>query len=212
MHHVMFDVDGTLVESFKFDEECYIDAVSQVLGHGIDSRWANYTHVTDTGILDQHLHTHNLIHVREEIHAQVKSTFITNIKEHLFRFPAQEVPGAAKFLSFIRKQGNVSVSIATGGWSETACLKLASAGVDVAGIPMASANDHYSRTEIMKLALQKAAVPPNHKLTYFGDAAWDKKACKELNFNFVLVGDQVVHGQTISDFTEIKNAIRYIGL
>ena len=103
MHHVMFDVDGTLIESFRFDEECYIDAVSQVLGHNIDSDWTKYPHITDAGILEQHLQNYGITHDRETIHAQVKSVFIANITEYLSSSPAQEVPGAAKFIAFLRK-------------------------------------------------------------------------------------------------------------
>ncbi len=36
MHHIMFDIDGTLVKSDDFDEDCFIAAVSDVLGHDID--------------------------------------------------------------------------------------------------------------------------------------------------------------------------------
>ncbi len=212
MHHVMFDVDGTLVESFRFDEECYIDAVSQVLGHNIGSDWTKYPHITDAGILEQHLQNYGITHDRETIHAQVKSVFIANITEYLSSSPAQEVPGAAKFIAFLRKQRNISLSIATGGWGETARLKLISAGVDITGIPMASSNDHHSRTEIMQLALRKAAVAPGHKLTYFGDAEWDKEACEELQFNFVLVGNRIEHSQAVGDFEAAALACKFIGL
>lgn len=212
MQHVMFDVDGTLVESYKFDEECYINAIYQILGHDIDSGWTKYQHVSDAGILDQHLKKYNLLHKREAIHAQVKLAFIDNIKKHLMQFPAKEVRGAAEFISFLRKQKNVSLSIATGGWAETAQLKLESAGIDVSDISMASSDDHYSRTEIMKLALSKAAVKADNSLTYFGDAEWDKKACEELQFNFVLVGNRVKHKQTVKDYSELKFACKFIGL
>ncbi len=212
MHHVMFDIDGTLVESYEFDEKCYINAIFQVLGHNIDSDWTNYHHISDAGILDQHLQKHNLLYQREYIHAQVKSAFINNIKEHLIQYSAKEVPGAAEFITFLSKQNNVSLSIATGGWAETAQLKLASAGINVGSISIASSNDHYSRTEIMKFALNRAAVPPGYNLTYFGDAAWDKRACEDLQFNFVLVGNKIKHRQTIKDFTESKLACSFIGL
>jgi len=79
---------------------------------------------------------------------------------------------------------SVSLSIATGGWEETALLKLQSAGIDVSGIPIASSNDHYARIEIMKMARVKASACESFPVTYFGDAAWDQKACRELGYNF----------------------------
>jgi hypothetical protein len=208
----MFDVDGTLVESCEFDEACYKNAVYDVLGHAIDTNWAKYHHVSDAGILEQHIQEHDLQHRSAEIHAQVKSAFVAYIKAHLLQYPAQEVHGAGEFISFLRNRSDVSLSIATGGWEETAQLKLSSAGIDVSGILMASSNDHYSRTEIMKIALQKAAVPAGFKRTYFGDAAWDKKACDTLRFNFVLVGKGIRHSQAVKDFAELKLACEFIGL
>ncbi|MEH6557631.1 MAG: HAD family hydrolase [Oceanicoccus sp.] len=212
MHHVMFDVDGTLVESFEFDEACYLDAVYRALGDKLDNDWSQYPHISDAGILDYHLAKKDRLHERIEIQASVKSTFIANIKEHLAQSPTKEVDGAAQFITYLKRRKNVSLSIATGGWGETARLKLTSAGIDVSGIPMVSSNDHFSRIEIMKMALRKAAVPPEYDLTYFGDAEWDKQACEALAFNFVLVGNRIEHTQAISDFTSPEQACKFIGL
>ena len=208
----MLDIDGTLVESFKFDEECYLDAVFQVLAHDMDSDWSKYEHVTDTGILDQHLKSRGLLQEREKIHRDVKDTFMSSIKKHAINFPIREIDGAKKFLKNIQKMDNVSLSIATGGWAETARIKLKSAGFDIQGIPMASSNDHFSRTEIMKIALEKSEFKSQNKITYFGDAEWDKKACEKLGFNFVLVGNRTTHNQNISNFKSYSQARSYIGL
>lgn len=211
-YHVMFDVDGTLVESFQFDEECYISAVSEVLGHNIDSNWSNYAHVTDTGILNEHLQKIGLLGSVKDIHQDVKTVFIDKIRQHLVHSPVKQITGAADFISLLRKHNDVSLSIATGGWYETANLKLTSAGLDLSDIPIASSDDHYSRSQIMNLALTKAKVSQEDKLTYFGDAEWDKEACARLQFNFILVGSRIEHSQAINDFTSVDKAYRYIGL
>ncbi|WP_062271018.1 HAD family hydrolase [Endozoicomonas arenosclerae] len=212
MHHIMFDVDGTLVKSYDFDEECFIHAVHQVLGHKIDNDWSKYPHITDTGILDHHLANHDLIKQRERIHRDVKKVFTDNIRNYLAITPAQQVEGASDFIAHLQGLRNVSLSIATGGWSETAMLKLASAGIDVSDIPLASSNDHFSRTQIMKIALKRAELPTHYNLTYFGDAEWDKKACETLECNFVLVGNRLDHHQSIPDYLSMDNAFRYLGL
>ncbi len=212
MHHVMFDVDGTLVESFEFDEACYLDAVYAVLGHYLDSDWNRYAHVSDAGILDEHLQSIGKWGERDAIHAEVKKAFIANIEAHLKQTPAKPIRGAAGFIKQLRANNSVSISIATGGWGETALLKLKSAGIDVRGLPLISSNDHYSRTEIMKIARQKAGATSEHNITYFGDAAWDKRACETLGFNFVLVGERCEHHQSIDDFTATAHAMSFIGL
>ncbi len=53
MHLVVFDIDGTLVDSYGFDAELYADALRQVLGIDIDTDWARYRNASDSGILDQ---------------------------------------------------------------------------------------------------------------------------------------------------------------
>ena len=43
----MFDIDGTLVKSYDFDGECYVEAVHKILGHQLDADWSKYINVTD---------------------------------------------------------------------------------------------------------------------------------------------------------------------
>ena len=39
----IFDIDGTLVESFGFDDACYISAIREVLGEvHIHDDWSKY--------------------------------------------------------------------------------------------------------------------------------------------------------------------------
>jgi len=64
----------------------------------------------------------------------------------------------------------------------------------------------------MRIALQKARVPRSSKITYFGDAEWDKRACDDMGINFVVVGENTAHTQRISDFSETEQALRYIGI
>jgi phosphoglycolate phosphatase-like HAD superfamily hydrolase len=208
----MFDVDGTLVKSFDFDEECFISAVSEVLGHEIDSDWDSYEHVSDTGILNEHLNRQGITTGHEEIHLSVKRAFIKKVQEYLLENPAMEVEGASELIKTLKEYDSVSLSIATGGWQETALLKLQSAGIDVSGIPIASSNDHYSRIEIMRLAKQMANICCDVPVTYFGDAAWDQKACDELGFNFVLVGNRIHHKQSVKDLTNTSQILSLIGV
>ena len=212
MHHVMFDIDGTLVQSVEFDGTCYFEAVYEVLGHRLDTNWGNYTFVSDAGILDQHIREHGLIAKRDEIHAAVREVFIFKIASQVKNAPVQEVSGAAALLAELRRQGDISVSIATGGWLETALIKLESAGIDVSGIPIASSNDHYSRVKIMKIAAARAAIAKGVSCTYFGDGEWDKQACEELGYSFVLVGEKSFHDPCILDFSNIDRVLAFIGV
>lgn len=212
MHHIMFDVDGTLVQSGKMDAACFIGAVSEVLKAPIDPDWDNYVHITDAGILDHHLRLTGLMANRDDIHHQVRQAFVRRIKEYLQKHPLKEIMGAARFIRELKSLDAVTLSIATGGWLETAQLKLESAGIDIADIPIASSNDHYARTEIMKLARQKAGVSQDNTVTYFGDAEWDKASCRQLGYNFVLVGNRTSNPERLDDLTSVSQALSFIGL
>src|SRR5437773_2833277 len=51
MHLVMFDIDGTLTETMKVDEECFVRSFNDVFGlTDIDTDWSNYPGTTDSGI------------------------------------------------------------------------------------------------------------------------------------------------------------------
>src|SRR6184192_4715457 len=51
MHLVMFDIDGTLIETMKVDEECFVRSFNDVFGlTDIDTDWSHYPHTTDSGI------------------------------------------------------------------------------------------------------------------------------------------------------------------
>ncbi len=206
----MFDIDGTLVQSFEFDEQCYLDAVYQVLGTTIDMQWNNYKHVTDTGILKQHFDTLESPDDFDHILHNVKSVFIENITNHINKHPVAEVQGAAKLLSRLRTSPNINLAIATGGWLETAELKLNSAGIDFQGIPIASSNDHYSRTVIMKIAKSQLSADASSNTLYFGDAEWDKNACTALGYEFILVGDRISYETSIPDFLDQDNVLNII--
>ncbi len=50
MHLVMFDIDGTLTETMKVDEECYVRSLAEVCGFtDVETDWSSYTHATDSG-------------------------------------------------------------------------------------------------------------------------------------------------------------------
>lgn len=209
---VMFDVDGTLLRSSDFDSRCYVEAVSEVTGREPHPQWESYAHVSDAGILDQHVRELGLDRRHDEIQAAVKALFAEKVAAWLARHRLQAVPGAASFLDRLRCHGGLGLSIATGGWRQTAVMKLESAGIDISGIPLASSDDHYARTEIMKIAKTRAAGSGEIRCTYFGDAEWDRRACETLGFDFVQVGDCGAEGRFIADYSDQERALACLGL
>jgi len=208
VNYVIFDIDGTLTQSTGFDASCFKNSVLEHADVEFKTDWGEYTHVTDSGILNEIIESHGLTKFKNEIIKRIKASFIANIENHLSTNPVAEVAGAGKFLKVISEIENVSVAIATGGWSETAELKLKSAGIGFEEIPLCSANDAESRVDIMKHARLRAGNPQASRISYFGDASWDKRACAELGWNFISVGKRTEHHQNIDDFTQYNEALR----
>jgi phosphoglycolate phosphatase-like HAD superfamily hydrolase len=212
VHLVLFDIDGTLVESYDFDTDCFQGAVKDVLDVSVGPDWSRYQHVTDSGILNQVIHELGCQDDSERITLAVKERFLSRLADYISRHGACSISGAFEFLSQLIARHDVALAFATGGWFESARMKLDAAGLDFPTIPLLSSSDHHQRIEIMKSAEVRANGSGYKSRTYFGDGSWDQKASAVLGYNFVSVGSRVESPQSIRDFTEAERALRYIGL
>jgi phosphoglycolate phosphatase-like HAD superfamily hydrolase len=205
MHLVMFDIDGTLVDSAGFDGALYADAVREVTGVALDQRWGRYEHVSDSGILEQVLRDTRFERGRDALAARVQELFVARVREYL-RHEAdavREIAGAKRLVERLHAVPSVRVAIATGGWEPTARMKLAHVGIDVDGLGFASSTDARARTEIMRLAGERALRGGTlTRATYFGDGPWDRQASAELGYDFVAVGRGVSHPVAFDDFRD----------
>ena len=209
---VIFDIDGTLVNSASFEDDCYLKAIQEVIEMPVDADWSKYKNVTDPGILDEIIERTDLLNDRINIHKKVKRRFFGYIKTHLSHTPAKEIKGASAFIQKLNKRNDLVLAIATGGWEESAKMKLESAGINYSGIAFSSGSDHISRAGIMKIAESKCSLLEFTSKSYFGDAIWDKKASHELGYNFILVGNQFSYSKKILDFSFSDEALAFVGL
>jgi phosphoglycolate phosphatase-like HAD superfamily hydrolase len=211
----MFDVDGTLVDSAGFDGTLYARAVRDVLDVDVDRTWASYRNVTDSGILEEILQGSELESAADQHREHVKRRFVALTREYLLRHPSRirEIAGANALIRTLLAARGVRVAIATGGWRETAALKLTAIGLDPSSIAFASASDATARAKIMEIAERRAlqgASPA--KITYFGDGEWDKRASAALGYDFVAIGDAVEHDVQYNDFTQHDTIVARLGL
>ena len=205
MHLVMFDIDGTLVDSAGFDAELYVDAVRSVLNIEIHSDWNAYEQVSDSVILAQVLRENVPGGEQATLAARVQERFVALVGDHLRRAPGavREIAGAKHLVERLHRLPNVRVGIATGGWEPTAKLKLAHVGIGIERIGFASSSDARARTDIMRLAAQRALHGATcARATYFGDGAWDRRASAELGYDFVAVGGGVSHPIAYDDLRD----------
>jgi len=192
MHLVMFDIDGTLTETMKVDEECFVRSFKDVFGFAdIETDWSHYPRTTDSGIF------HDVFTSRigrsptaQEV-SRFRQRFIQLLAAASSRSPFAPVAGADRLLFRLGHGGLHRVSLATGGWRDSARLKMASAGMCFDDHPAASADDALDRKSIMRLSMQRATERYGESfacIVYVGDGVWDARACRSIGIPFIGIG------------------------
>lgn len=192
MHLVMFDIDGTLTKTMKVDEECFVRSLKDVFGFAdIDTDWLHYPHTTDSSIFHE-------IYVSRRGRPPTASDvsrfcqhFIGLLAAASSHSPFAPVAGADRLLSRLAQSGSHRVSLATGGWRDSARLKMASAGMSFDDHPAASADDALDRESIMRLSKQRAAERYGESFAstvYVGDGVWDARASRSVGIPFIGIG------------------------
>jgi phosphoglycolate phosphatase-like HAD superfamily hydrolase len=186
----VFDLDGTLVDSSGFDGPLYAEAVREVLGDvDIDMTWQRYRHVTDAGVLAEIMAEHGL-HDVATVTAQVRTKFGSKVDQYLAAGGACfAIRGASAALADLRARG-YKVGVATGGFGHTARMKLERVGIAAAELVLASSDDGFDRTEIMRLCLARLGGD-EQTAVYVGDGPWDLEATRRAGWSFLGIGPRL---------------------
>jgi phosphoglycolate phosphatase-like HAD superfamily hydrolase len=192
MHLVMFDIDGTLTETMKVDEECFLRSLADIYGFtGVETDWSKYKHTTDSGIFHEiHLDRTGRLPSDAEV-SHFQQHFVSLLASASCATAFVPVTGACRLLSDLSASAKYRVSLATGGWSDSARLKMARAGMCFDDHPAASADDAHDRESIMRISGRRAVDQhgaPFDKTVYVGDGVWDARACRALGIPFIGIG------------------------
>lgn len=188
MEAIIFDIDGTLLQSDTHDDVLYLASIRAVLGNvNLRPSWGMYTQFTASGILTEILNDNAIETTRETVNA-VRDCFVASVHRHISAHgPFAEIQGAKSFVHNLHNSIKHRVAYATGGWRGAALLKLSVSGFPVTGVPLSTSDDHFDRQEIMLCALRQLDGIFD-TVTYYGDGHWDAVAAKALGWQFVPVG------------------------
>ncbi|MDD3179719.1 MAG: haloacid dehalogenase-like hydrolase [Opitutaceae bacterium] len=194
MKLVMFDVDGTLTDTFSAEDNGFVTAVRDVLGvDGINTDWTSYPHATLSSMLDEISRAKlGRAPFAEETRA-VQARFVALLQAAVRRDAGaiRAIPGAASFVRLLLDAG-YAVAIASGDWELSARFKLTVAAIPVDGLPAVFADSARTRTEIMQTSLQLADRHYGgggfERVVYVGDGTWDIQATRVLGWPFAGIG------------------------
>ena len=212
---VVFDLDGTLADSEAFDGQLYVQAVRTVLGIEIQAEWSGYRHQTDSGILNELIDRSELNSDRSTVQSAVRQVFTNLVADYVAARGGvvPEIPGASDFIKRLMEHPRVRIAVATGGWKETALIKLRAIGLDPGRLSVASSSDAIGKADIMRIAARRALPSGGVKRrTYFGDSPYDREASRELGYDFIAIGQSVAHHPRYSDFRDGESILGDLGL
>jgi len=188
MRLVIFDIDGTLTQTMKADEECFVRSLAEVCGFcDVDTDWSRYKHATDFGVFREIYETRTgRLPSPSEI-SRFRQHFVDLLARVSSEAAFAAVTGAPLLLSRLAGSGEHRVALATGAWRDSARIKMASAGLCYDDYPAASSDDAFDRESIIRLSMQRAAERYGRlgSTVYVGDGVWDARACRSVGIPFI---------------------------
>jgi len=187
MKAFLFDLDGTLTQTFYGSDTSFLKAISRQLD--VDptyAYWKDCPHLTDEYVL--HFMFQQVLgrDAKPAERARMQQDFLQELQAKYQREPAffEEVPGALRFVEHLMEQ-QIAVGVATGGWHHVARYKLDLAGFSQ-DIPLIGSDEHPTKAEFLE-ALRVSIcgdLAPNECI-YIGDSPYDFKAAQQLGMSFI---------------------------
>ncbi len=191
MKLIIFDIDGTLTDTKKVDDICFIDAFDKTFDIDItDMNWDEFTTVTDWGITRDVVFKELKKKLTTNDHNYMKLNFSDKLLQEKVNRPSlfKEVSGALDLYKLVKENPKFEVGIATGCWKRSGVIKLNAIGIDPSEVAYSNSDFFITREEIVLHTIAQAEEMNKGKfseIVYFGDGIWDYKTCKNLGIRFI---------------------------
>ena len=202
MHIIIFDIDGTLLDSNEIDHLCYLRMLSESLQREInESSFDDGLKLeTDTGIAMEMFKKYNGQYPRTFEFNQMKEELVNQFQSELKGEKINPIKGSLEIFDHLRARTDVGLMIATGSWKSSAEFKLSNAGFDFLKVPLITSDSFLSKLDILSEAQKHArrVFGDISSMTYIGDKDWDEKASRALRMDFIKV-DKDAEGNDLDE-------------
>lgn len=151
---VLFDIDGTLLDTHGFGREAFIRGLARVTGKRDELAYVSFAGNTDRNVLDQVMAERKL-RMDEPAIRRVFACIAEELGVLLGQAPGQEIAGARAFLEHLAGEG-AALGLVTGNIRACAYLKLGSVGFDRFFGFGGFGDEHADRAKIARSALAAA--------------------------------------------------------
>ncbi len=190
---LLWDIDGTLLNARGAGRDSMLQAARDVFGVDVD--WARIDHVgrTDSFICRCMAENHGVAFGNGQMRAFMQRYELL-LAERLRAVPAEPLPGIRELLEAAHARSDVKQGLLTGNFKDAAFIKLRHFGLDRYFDFGAFGDEHESRDELARMAVERAESHPgwrSGRAIVIGDTPHDAACGRAVGARVVLVATGV---------------------
>ena len=187
---IVFDIDGTLTDSVMQHQKAFTETLLEIGVSKINSDFKSFKHHTDSFIAKEIYEDSQ----KKIFSDEVLEKFKLGLSEKIEVLTFNEIKGAKELIDKLEKETSFGVCYATGSLRKAAQHKLKSIGVEFCDWQLVASDKIYERENIIEIAIQNALqhykIKKFNRIISVGDGLWDLLAAKNLNIEFIGIGEK----------------------